>query len=53
MPEGAGLGQVWSVVGRSVLWWEDMILYGSWLVWGVRFVILEALLFRVENLLKL
>ncbi len=42
--------QVGSVVSRSVLWWEDVVWNGLWLVWGVWFVVLESFFLRVEDL---
>ena len=44
------MGCVWCVVGRSVLWWEDIFWYGLWVVCCVWLVILEAFLLRVEDL---
>ena len=45
-----GSDQVGSMVSRSVLWWEDVVWNGLWLVWGVWFVVLESFFLRVEDL---
>ena len=44
-----GTDQVGYVVSQSVLWWEDVVWYGLWLVWDVWIVVLESFFLWVED----